>query len=297
MDPGARGRLVARFGTGVEPWFDRLPASLSDLERTWAISLREPIPRGTVSVVFRCRTSDGGAAVLKISPDHPRIGLEARALAEWQGIPTPRVIRFDPAAGALLIQEIQPGTPLAESTRYPDVATMAVLLTALHIHGRMERSFPEVARRVEYLFTASSKLYDRTPGLLDTVPADLYERGHRLAADLARAAGARVLLHGDLTPVNVLDGGPQGAVAIDPAPCLGDPAFDAVDLLMWRANDVETIERRAANLAAATDGDADRMLAWCSAFAAMTAMERASDPASPRDGIAAALSLASRTPV
>jgi streptomycin 6-kinase len=31
-----------------------------------------------------------------------------------------------------------------------------------------------------------------------------------------------------LTPSSILDGGAErGLVAIDPAPCLGDPAFDA----------------------------------------------------------------------
>jgi streptomycin 6-kinase len=42
------------------------------------------------------------------------------------------------------------------------------------------------------------------------------------------------VLHGDLTPSNILDGGAErGLVAMDPAPCLGDAAFDAVDLILW----------------------------------------------------------------
>ncbi|MGZ8761136.1 MAG: aminoglycoside phosphotransferase family protein [Aeromicrobium sp.] len=45
---------------------------------------------------------------------------------------------------------------------------------------------------------------------------------------LAQRASPSVLLHGDLTPSNILDGGAErGLVAIDPAPCLGDAAFDA----------------------------------------------------------------------
>ncbi|HLQ33210.1 MAG TPA: hypothetical protein VK457_11020 [Chloroflexota bacterium] len=34
-------------------------------------------------------------------------------------------------------------------------------------------------------------------------------------------------------------------VAIDPAPCLGDAAFDTVDLILWQADDRETIQARA----------------------------------------------------
>ena len=48
------------------------------------------------------------------------------------------------------------------------------------------------------------------------------------------------MLHGDLTPGNILDGGTERRlVAIDPAPCLGDAAFDAVDLILWQAGNLD----------------------------------------------------------
>jgi streptomycin 6-kinase len=62
-------------------------------------------------------------------------------------------------------------------------------------------------------------------------PARAVRAGCELALRLAAEPSARVLLHGDLTPANILDGGvARGLVAIDPAPCVGDPAFDGVDL-------------------------------------------------------------------
>ena len=92
-------------------------------------------------------------------------------------------------------------------------------------------------------------------------------------AELALQVVRSVLLHGDLTPVNVLDGGERGLVAIDPAPCVGDPAFDLVDLVFWRAGDVATIEQRAAELAHGIGADPGRTRAWCAAFAGMVALE------------------------
>ena len=57
------------------------------------------------------------------------------------------------------------------------------------------------------------------------VPHELFERGRRLAHRLAEDTYPTVLLHGDFTPVNILDGGQRrGLVAIDPCPTLGDPA-------------------------------------------------------------------------
>jgi streptomycin 6-kinase len=93
--------------------------------------------------------------------------------------------------------------------------------------------------------------------------------------------------------VNVLDGGEErGLVAIDPAPCLGDPAFDAIDLVLWRARDVDTIRARAKRLAPAIGAEAGRLLAWCAAFAAMTALEIAEASGDSRERIEPFLAVA-----
>ena len=112
---------------------------------------------------------------------------------------------------------------------------------------------------------------------------------------LVEDAPTTVLLHGDLTPVNVLDGGEErGLVAIDPAPCLGDPAFDAIDLVLWRAEDADMIAARAERLAPAIGADARRLLDWCAAFAGMAALEEAEAADSSRDRVETFVALASR---
>ena len=83
-------------------------------------------------------------------------------------------------------------------------------------------------------------------------------------------------------------------VAIDPAPCLGDPAFDAIDLLFWRAEDVETIAVRAEQLAPAIGADAGRLLDWCVAFAAMVALEVAEASDTAHEQVESLVALASR---
>lgn len=277
IDPGARERLEARFGAEVKAWFDRLPAVLDALAVRWRLDVRAAIPRGSVSVVVRCQTAGGRAVVLKASPDRARLASEAAALRGWQGVHTPEVIAFDEHLGALLIEAIEPGTPLAVSGKHPDAETLANLLRSLHAGGTPDTSHPTVGRRVAYLFDASAKLYQRHPALTEVVPPALYERGRRHALALAEDSSHGVLLHGDLTPANLLDGGPcRGLVAIDPAPCVGDAAFDAVDLILWQADAPATIDARIERLAAAAGIGASRLREWCAAFAAMTALELAS---------------------
>lgn len=295
IDPGARQRLTARFGSEVEGWFEELPGLLIALAGRWQIELGSPIPRGTASAVFRCHMADGRLAVLKTSPDRSRLALEASALAAWDTVHTPAVIAFDEQVGALLLEAIEPGMPLIVTSVYPTVESVAGLLSALHGQLVSDASYPAVAQRIDALFRSSAKLYEREPELAALVPLDSYERGHALATRLAQQKLPIVPLHGDLTPRNILDGGAErGLVAIDPTPCVGDAAFDAVDLILWQANDLGTIEARTERLAAATGLDAERLRDWCCAFAGMVALELASEGNIPRTRIEAVRRLASQ---
>ena len=58
-------------------------------------------------------------------------------------------------------------------------------------------------------------------------------------------------------------------------------------MVLWQADDLETIEARAERLAEATDTDAERVLDWCTAFAGMTILELASHASGPRSRIQA----------
>jgi streptomycin 6-kinase len=298
IDDGVRRRLTARFGAEVGAWFDELPDVLSALAERWQVEFGSLIPRGSMSVVIRCRMTDGRPAVLKVSPDRKRLANEAAALHSWATIHTPSVFAADESAGALLLEAIEPGIPLVDSLAYPRLESVVELLTSLRATGAPDPSYPPLAHRVVYLFESGTKLYARNPELVELIPLQLYERGRQLATRLAERVSPTSLLHGDLTPSNILDGGThRGLVAIDPAPCLGDDlAFEAIDLLLWQADDVETIVARAEELAPAIDVDPSRLLDWCTAFAGMTALELAEAPDSPRERIEAAVTLAREAP-
>jgi streptomycin 6-kinase len=276
LDEELRQRLRRRFGATVDPWLDRLPPVLVDLADRWQLDLGGLIQRGTVSVVIRCRAYTGAAAILKVSPDRARIQEEAAALARWTTTHVPAVLAVDDSVGALLIEAIQPGPSLAETDAYPPLDQLAALVTSLHTDSDPNPSYRPLAVRIDALYTSGRANYERRPDLVAVVPPSLYERGRQTAMWLAQDAPQTVLLHGDLTPANILQGNQRrGLVAIDPAPCLGDPAFDAVDLLLWQAGDVETVTSRAEHLASMMGVDKHRLIRWCAAFAAMIALEMA----------------------
>jgi streptomycin 6-kinase len=298
IDDEVRRRLTARFGDEIGPWFDELPAVLNVLAERWQLDFDSLIQRGSMSVVIRCRLSSGRPAVLKIGPDRTRLANERAALEKWTTTHTPSVLAADESAGALLIEAIEPGTPLIDSPTYPETASVAELLTSLYATGIPDPSYPPLAHHVEYLFNSGTRPYERRPDLADVVAPELYERGRQLATRLVERVSPTALLHGDLTPNNILDGGnDRGLVAIDPAPCLGDDlAFDAVDLLLWQAGDLDMIAARADQLAPAIGVKAGRLLDWCTAFAGMVALELAEAPDTPRGRIEAVVALAELAP-
>ena len=298
IDDTTRQRLTKRFGAEIRPWLDELPDVLGALAERWHVEWGLLIPRGSMSVVIRCAMPDGSRAVLKVSPDRGRLANEAAALDRWTTVHTPSVFAADESVGALLMEAIEPGTPLVDSLIYPDTETTADLLTSLGADSVPDPSYPVLADRVAYLFDSGASPYERHPELLELIPRELYERGRRLATRLAEGVPTSTLLHGDLTPSNILDGGARrGLVAIDPAPCLGDDVgFDAVDLLLWQAADIDAIEARATRLASAIDVDAGRLLDWCTAFAVMVALELAETAGDADSRVQAALTLAYQAP-
>jgi streptomycin 6-kinase len=284
IDAELRRRLGRRYGTAVGPWLDALPSLLQDFAERWHLDLGPLVRRGTVSVVVRCRAPGDARVVLKVSPDHARITAEARALAGWGTTSVPRLLASDTDRGVLLMEQIEPGTALDESGHVPSAATSAALLDGLHHEPAPGSLLAPLEDRIASLFAAGDANYARRPDLQAVIPRSLYERGRQAALALAAETSDLVTLHGDLTPANIVDGGAaRGLVAIDPAPCAGDRAFDAVDLLLWQMDDLAALTARVHDLADRLDVPPERYLRWCAAFAAMVALEHAeaADPHEP----------------
>lgn len=204
IDEEARARLLRRFGDDVTGWIDALPDLIATLTARWGLTVERLMPGGT-GTTFLCTT-----AVLKVTPDHDVAALEARALTAWADTRAMvDLLDADLARGALLLERLTPGTPAAEPAR---------VVPALHTAN--PAGFPPLRARVDFLFET---LLTRRTG---TYYATEHHRARKLAEDNVKP----VLLHGDMHPGNVLQGA-HGPVAIDPRACVGDPAFDWMDLV------------------------------------------------------------------
>jgi streptomycin 6-kinase len=291
-----RGRLLARFGARVEPWWERLPAAIAELTERWELAVGDAVGRGNTSLVVRCRRADGRAAVLKLTPDAELGAAEAWALRSWEPSGrVPLVWGYDAVLGALLLEAIPSEIPLSELGTPVELDEVVNLIGGLHRTGVpvVANGIESLAERIEFIFEYWIERHgQRGEVVTRAVPVERLRRGHELARELVADAGVPVLLHGDLHPGNVLDGGAaRGLVAIDPRPCVGEAAVDAVDWVFWAVDDPRAWEPRSRDLALALGVDHERFWAWCAAFAAMLAASNAARGAAAEE-VAALLALA-----
>jgi len=269
-DVGAR--LVRRFGPEVDRWLAEVPAVSARLASRWGLVLGEPFGSGASSVTVRCRWSDGTPAVLKLSPDRALLTRQVQMLRVFASSGrVPAVLSIDAEAGAMVLEEVLPGTEAEDMPPTSLPQLWGDLLAALHavappaqwpwdLRGRCEEAFVRIGRRLS------------EPAIGARIDQATWRRAIRRCEALLDTQTALVLLHGDLHLGNALDGGPsRGLVAIDPKACLGDPCFDAVDYVVAGAGH-EGVEARCRRVAIACGLDGDRLFAWSQVIAPMFAI-------------------------
>jgi streptomycin 6-kinase len=213
------------------------------LTRRWGLRIEGAVP-GNTGRTLRCRDHRGRLVVLKLTPEQDIAATEAAALRAWAGCPSVvDLLDADLDAGAILLAGIVPGTQLAESGWQP--AEVDALLAQLG-DVAVPTGLPTLTERLNVMFDLGERRGSVPPG----------SRALALAAE----GGPRRLLHGDLHPGNVLRAD-HGIIAIDPRPCVGDPAFDAVD---WAMRADSGLDHAIAGLPSV---DPDRLRRWCGALA------------------------------
>jgi streptomycin 6-kinase len=269
-DVGAR--LVDRFGPEAEGWLAEVPSLAARLASRWGLVLGELFESGASSVVLRCHWPDGTPAVLKLSPDRALLtkqGEMLRLFAPSGRVPS--VLAADAEAGAMVLEEVLPGTVAEDLPQASLPQLWGELLAALHavapparwpleLRGRCDEAFVRIGRRLS------------EPAIGARIDQATWQRAIRRCETLLDTQAMPVLLHGDLHLGNALDGGPsRGLIAIDPKACIGDPCFDAVDYVVAGAGQ-EGVETRCERVATACGLDGDRLYAWSRVVAPMLAI-------------------------
>lgn len=133
----------------------------------------------------------------------------------------PVVLAVDEAAGAMVLEEVLPGT-MAEDLPVASLPVLwADLLAALHGVAVPERPLGVLRGRCEEFFVRIGRRLSE-PVIGARIDAALWAKAIQRCERLLDTQTKTVLLHGDLHLGNVLDGGAErGLMAIDPKACVG----------------------------------------------------------------------------
>ena len=266
----ARDRFLDRFGPAAAAWMDDFPALVGELCEKWALEPQSVRAGGTGAVVECVSITRDTRYALKLSPDRAVTEQEAAALTYWtDALTVVDLVDVDATRSAILLEWLPESTELTAGAW--GIADVAGLIGDLYLpRGTLPADVPRARERVEFVF----ELWDRRRRTLRESPIDAaaWRRCRENALDMADEGDS--VLHGDLHPGNILrtfNGG--RIIAIDPRPCIGDPAMDLTDLAMTGACSESAIRRRCRQLADIADPvDADRLWLWCCNFAPIVAV-------------------------
>lgn len=238
------------------------------MARDWGLALGPALGGATRGLVQAVTLADGTSAVLKLGKPGQGVAAQAAALAAWGGAGAARLLRADPARGALLLERLSPGTPLAAlCAAGEDERASAVLAGLMQRLHRPPPALPLARAAGWWRAIAACRDPRLDPGQRD--------RALGLWRELAADAPPPVLLHGDLHHGNVLADG-AGWRAVDPYAVVGEAAFDAAAALTepaaWlarRRDAAAILARRLALFAERVGLPADRLAAWGFAIAVL----------------------------
>jgi streptomycin 6-kinase len=266
--------MIELNGEEGEAWLGQLPAILAECERRWSLTVGPPFALSYNYVAPAVR-ADGTAVVLKVGFPSRELQTEIEALRLYDGHGIVQLLDVDRERGALLLERLTPGTPLASITDDERATSIAAqVMRQLWRPVPAEHLFPSVADWAAGL----RRLRDHFDGGTGPFPTALVEEAETLFADLLGSMAQPVLLHGDLHHENILAAERQPWLALDPKGLVGEPAYEVGALLRNQLPEPPTptrtahiLARRIDQLAEELGFDRERLRGWGLAQAVLSA--------------------------
>ncbi|MFD3724621.1 aminoglycoside phosphotransferase family protein [Streptomyces sp. NPDC058671] len=233
-----------------------LPALAEGSIRRWGLRVTGPSMYGVASLVLPVeRVADGTRAALKMQLLDEETEGEPIGLRAWDGDGVVRLLDHDPGNGTMLLERLDDARPLTSLTDTREalgvVAGLLARLTAVPAPPGLRTLGDIAAGMLAEVPDAAVRLGARDAAVLRDCAAAVRE--------VAGEPGGR-LLHWDLHLGNVLAGGREPWLAIDPKPLAGDPGFELLPSLLDRFDPADVLWRF--DLLAEVVGDRARAVAW-----------------------------------
>lgn len=223
--------VMPRWWREDTAWLDDLPHLIGQQCRAWGLTIDGASMHGSNALVVPVRRG-GQPFALRLSPPSDDFAGEVAALRYWDGRGTVRLIECDRATHALLLERLDGGRSLADEPLSTAVPIIARLLrsTAVRPPPRAQSTTAIVHRRIPELGREWSTL--GVPGgslLLQTILT---------AAWSIPALAHHTAVNGDLHYAQVLAGGRDPWIVVDPVLLVGDCGYAVAQLLWTRLDEM-----------------------------------------------------------
>ncbi len=262
-------RIVALHGEAGRVWLEGLAELVEHCARRWELKVGPPFGPLSYNYAAPAEGPRGERFVLKLGvPTHGLLS-EIGVLLSFDGCGAARLFDSDAARGALLLERLEPGTPLTALCEEDDGAAT---IAAAVVMRRLRRAGMHQTQRIP---TAAdwgqgfAKCRKHFGGGTGPFPRKLFEESESLYAELLSTSAPPILLHGDLHHGNILAAARAPWLAIDPQGIVAEPAYEVgallrnpfPQLLRW-SDPVRVTERRIAQLSDELGYERARVRGW-----------------------------------
>ncbi|MCW2786228.1 MAG: aminoglycoside resistance protein [Marmoricola sp.] len=267
---------MAGRGPAWADWVQQLPAAVETLLGEWELRRDGEAMSGYTAIVVPVVTRTGLMAVLKVGFPDEESALEHLALTRWDGNGAVRLLRADPHRRALLLEHLRGSVSLIDAWDIEACQVVAGLYRQLHLPA--PNQFRRLSSALVGQVTQLRALERSAP-----LPRRLVEQAVSLAGDFIKdEATDGTLIHTDLHYANVLSGGREAWLAIDPKPLSGDPHYELAPMLWNRTDELagdlrNGVRRRFHALVDAAGLDEDRARDWVVVRMMMNALDLDAD--------------------
>jgi streptomycin 6-kinase len=222
---------LTREGEAARPWLARLPELADELCARWDLRVTGDPMYGYLALVVPVLHRDARYA-LKVSWIDDETVNEAAALALWNGGGAVRLLDADDTAGALLLEWLDPLRSLKEADLGVAVPVAGRLLRRLAVPVPAEWPSRPIPGLRQWALDLAEELPGRWRATGRPFAGRRLDAAVEVAAALAPRAGG-LLANRDMHYQNVLAGGREPWLVIDPKVMRGDAEFGLAPLL-WR---------------------------------------------------------------
>jgi streptomycin 6-kinase len=269
---------LALHGDAGRVWLEGLPELVEHCARRWELNVGPPFAPLSYNYAAPAEGPRGERYVLKLGVPAQGLLSEIAALLGFDGCGAARLFDSDAARGALLLERLEPGTPLTALCEEDDgaaTAAAAAVMRKLERAGRLHTHRRPTAADWGQGFEKCRKHFGGGTG---PFPKRLFEEGESLYVELLNTSAPAILLHGDLHHGNILAAARAPWLAIDPQGVGAEPAFEVgallrnpfPQLLQW-PDPVRVTERRIAQLSDELGFERERVRGWGLAQAMLSA--------------------------